>query len=132
MEERLYAISELANAVGTTARAIRFYEDKGLIKPQRVGTNRCYGERERRRLELVLRGKRLGLTLREIAEWLKLYDFGPEVLAGSPRLIGDVERRITDLEQQRADIEQTLAELGELRRAATQRRREVPKGAAAD
>ncbi len=132
MEERLYAISELAGSLGTTPRAIRFYEDKGLVRPQRVGSNRCYGERERRRLGLVLRGKRLGLSLREIARWLTLYDAGADAVAASPRLREDVERRVAQLEQQRVDVETTLAELAELRRAANALRDHAQRGEAAD
>ena len=132
MNQQLFAISELADALGTTPRAIRFYEDKGLIKPERVGTNRCYGERERARLDLILRGKRLGFSLREIAQWLQVYDGGADAVAASPRLSAEVERRIARLEQQRSDIETTLAELGALKREAGTRRDRVPRGAAAD
>lgn len=132
MNERLYAISELAESLGTTPRAIRFYEDKGLVKPQRVGSNRCYCELERRRLGLVLRGKRLGLSLREIARWLTLYDAGPDAVAASPRLREDIERRLAELEQQRIDLETTLAELDALRRAANALAGDARRGEAAD
>jgi DNA-binding transcriptional MerR regulator len=71
--DQVFGISELADALGTTTRAIRFYEEKGLLTPQRVGQNRVYTRRERARLQLILRGKSLGLTLRELQEYLDLY-----------------------------------------------------------
>ena len=74
VHESTYTISELAREFALTTRAIRFYEDEGLIAPARQGRARVYGERERVRLKLVLRGKRLGLALAEIAELLDLYE----------------------------------------------------------
>ena len=66
----LYTVTELAEQLGTTPRALRFYEDKGLVSPRRAGTTRIYTHRDRGRLALILRGKRLGFTLREIRERL--------------------------------------------------------------
>lgn len=71
---RLYTVTELAAELGMTARAIRFYEDKGLITPQRAGTTRVYSSRDRARMILILRGKRLGFSLGTIREYLDLYD----------------------------------------------------------
>ena len=71
---RLYTVTELANELGMTARAIRFYEDKGLITPQRAGTTRVFSARDRARMILILRGKRLGFSLSTIKEYLDLYD----------------------------------------------------------
>src|SRR6266568_6391794 len=69
-----YSISDLAREFALTTRAIRFYEDEGLLAPQRSGRSRIYGERERERIKLVVRGKRLGLSLSEIRELLDLYE----------------------------------------------------------
>ncbi len=74
----LYSVSQLARQLGVTARTIRFYEDKHLINPQRAGTTRVYTHRDRARLVLILRGKRLGFSLREIKEFLDLYDADPQ------------------------------------------------------
>ena len=71
---RLYTVTELAKELGMTARAVRFYEDKGLITPQRAGTTRVYSARDRARMILILRGKRLGFSLSAIKEYLDLYD----------------------------------------------------------
>ncbi len=79
--QELYSVSELANDLGVTPRALRFYEDKGLIAPQRAGNTRVYTHRDRGRLMLILRGKRLGFTLREVREWLDLYEVDPDQAA---------------------------------------------------
>jgi DNA-binding transcriptional MerR regulator len=72
--ERLYTVTELAKELGMTPRAVRFYEDKGLIVPRRAGTTRVYSGRDRARMILILRGKRLGFSLSTIKEYLDLYD----------------------------------------------------------
>src|SRR5487761_886183 len=71
---RLYSIGDLAGEVGVSPRAIRFYEDQGLLAPCRIGGNRVYSGRDRARLQLILRGKRLGFALADIRELLDLYD----------------------------------------------------------
>ena len=75
--DKLDSVTEPARALEVTPRSLRFYEDKGLIRPQRAGRARVYTPRERDRMTLVLRGKRLGFGLREIADWLYLYDADP-------------------------------------------------------
>ena len=110
----LQTVTELAADLGVTPRAIRFYEKKGLIAPQRAGRNRVYTRRDRARLILILRGKRLGFSLREIKEWIDLYDADSgqvEQVTLLARKIGD---RIAGLEQQGRDIEATLKELREI------------------
>ena len=72
--EKLYSVAELAKELGITTRTLRFYEDRGLITPQRAGTARIYSRRDRGRMIIILRGKRLGFSLREIKEYLNLYD----------------------------------------------------------
>lgn len=111
----LYSIGDLASEFAISTRAIRFYEIKGLIAPRRVGTNRVYSKRDRARLLLILRGKRLGFSLDEVAEYLNLYDVDPHQLAQTRLLLQKVETAIEDLEQKQQDIEKTLGELKEIR-----------------
>jgi DNA-binding transcriptional MerR regulator len=112
----LYSVSQLAKQLGVTARTIRFYEDKGLITPQRAGTTRVYDHRDRARLILILRGKRLGFSLREIKEFLDLYDADPQHHVQLRQLLVSVRKRMAKLEEQRAAIEESLAELKEIDR----------------
>ena len=88
----LLTVTQVAAQLGATARAIRFYEDKGLITPQRIGTTRVYGRREVARMTLILRGKRLGFSLREIKEFLDLYDVDSTQKTQMRRLIENVRR----------------------------------------
>jgi DNA-binding transcriptional MerR regulator len=107
----LYTVSELAGELGTTPRALRFYEDKKLVAPRRVGNARVYTRRDRGRLVLILRGKRLGFTLREIRDWLDLYDMDPGQVEQMKTLAVKVGERIASLEMQRGDIDETITEL---------------------
>jgi DNA-binding transcriptional MerR regulator len=115
MEERLFTVGELAGALDVTARALRFYEDRGLLQPRRSGQNRVYTRRDRARLILILRGKRLGFSLAEIREWLDLYDADPLQVAQTRHLARQVEVRLRRLEQQRDDLDATIAELREIK-----------------
>jgi DNA-binding transcriptional MerR regulator len=117
-DEALYSIGDLAGEFAISTRAIRFYEIKGLINPRRVGANRVYTRRDRARLLLILRGKRLGFSLDEVAEYLNLYDADPHQMAQTRMLLQKVEMAIGDLEQKQQDIEKTLQELRDLRRLA--------------
>ncbi|MEM7225474.1 MAG: MerR family DNA-binding transcriptional regulator [Pseudomonadota bacterium] len=108
---QLYTVSELAEHLGVTPRALRFYETKGLVRPQRCGQRRVYTHRERGRLALILRGKRLGFSLKEIGDWLDLYDADPDQREQVQVLLERVRARRTALEAQRADLDATLAEL---------------------
>ena len=112
----LYSVSQLAGQLGVTARTIRFYEDKNLITPQRAGTTRVYGLRDRARLILILRGKRLGFSLREIKELLDLYDADPQHHVQLRQLLVAVRKRVTKLQEQRVAIDECLAELQEIDR----------------
>lgn len=111
----LFSIGDLSAEFGISTRAIRFYESKGLLAPKRVGSNRIYTRRDRARLILVLRGKRLGFSLEEIAEYLNLYDADPNQIAQTRRLLMRIEASITELQVKQSDIEQALTELREIR-----------------
>ncbi|MDX1433190.1 MAG: MerR family DNA-binding transcriptional regulator [Gammaproteobacteria bacterium] len=106
-----YTIGELSREFGITTRTIRFYEDQGLLAPARAGQQRIYGARDRVRVKLILRGKRLGFSLKEIKGLLDLYD-GPEGEVGQLRSFLDkIRQRRGDLERQREDIDHVLDEL---------------------
>ncbi|MGD8913347.1 MAG: MerR family DNA-binding transcriptional regulator [Candidatus Thiodiazotropha sp.] len=111
----LLSVTELAEELGITPRAVRFYETKGLIKPRRAGTTRVYTHRDRARMQLILRGKRLGFTLSDIKEYLDMYDVDPSQTKQVRLLLDKVNQRIDELEQQREDLATTLIELEEMR-----------------
>ena len=117
----LHGIQQVANELGISMRTMRFYEDKGLIEPRRVGTTRIYTRREVGRMQLILRGKRLGFTLRDIKTFLDLYDADPQHVEQMRALADRVRERIDELEQHRVAIEQTLVELRQIEREAMER-----------
>ena len=104
-------ITDLAREFGITTRTIRHYEDEGLLNPRRDGTNRLFSNRDRVRLKLALRGKRLGFTLAEIRELFNLYDLARDEKRQLQEFLVKLERRRTLLEQQREDIEVMLIEI---------------------
>ncbi len=106
-----YSISELAKEFEVTPRAIRFYEDQGLLSPGRKGRRRVYGERDRVRLRLVLRGKRLGFALSEVKEMFDLYATSPGEEGQLQYLLDRIQQRRVLLEQQQKDIEAVLGEM---------------------
>ena len=106
-----YSISELSREFEITPRAIRFYEDHGLLAPRREGQRRIYTPRDRTRLKLTLRGKRLGLTLSEIRELIDMYEPGRDERPQLARFLAVLEAHRSSLLQQRADIEAQLAEI---------------------
>ena len=118
--ERLFTVTQLAAGLGVSARTLRFYEDRGLIAPRRLGATRVYTARDRARMALILRGKRLGFSLREIAGYLDLYDADPTQGEQLRALGQSVAARIAQLEAQREALDETLAELHEIVRQATQ------------
>jgi DNA-binding transcriptional MerR regulator len=122
-----YPISVLAREFALTTRAIRFYEDCGLLTPERVGGARVYGERERVRIKLILRGKRLGLSLAEIAEILDLYEVSRNERAQLEKFLVVLADRRARLLQQKDDIDATLAEIAGVEREC---RRLLKEGAA--
>ena len=109
-------IAEVAEEFGVTHRTVRYYEDKGLIAPERRGTVRVFHPRDRVRLGLVLRGKRLGFPLEEIRRIVDMYDDVPGEAGQLEYLLGQIDERRAELEARRADIEAALAELDDLQR----------------
>jgi DNA-binding transcriptional MerR regulator len=110
-ERSEFSISELAREFDVTPRAIRFYEDQGLISPRRDGQRRIYTARDRTRLKLTLRGKRLGLSLSEIRELIDMYEPGQDERPQLERFLAVLEAHKKDLIQQRGDIEAQLSEI---------------------
>lgn len=113
--EPTYSIAALAKEFGITTRTIRFYESRGLISPQRVGSTRRYSKRDRARLMLILRGRNLGFSIEDVSEYLSLYDADPGQLAQTRLLLDKVSAAIDGLEGKRRDIERSLADLNEIR-----------------
>lgn len=110
-----YSISELAREFDVTPRTIRFYEDQGLLSPRRVGAGgrrRVYSQRDRTRLKLTLRGKRLGLSLSEVRDLVDMYESPSDTEAQLTRFLAVLARHRETLEQQLADLQETLAEIG--------------------
>ncbi len=111
--ERTFTIRQLCLEFKCTPRALRFYEDKGLLSPARQGLNRVYSYRDRARLQLILRGKRVGLSLAEIREILQLYGKEDGGAAQNAKALRKFRERIVAFEQQREDIDHAIAELRE-------------------
>lgn len=109
-----YSIADLAAEFGVTTRTIRFYEDEGLISPERKGQRRVYSPRDRVRLRLIMRGKRLGFSLAEIREMIDLYDEDPTEIAQLRLFLDKIRERRAVLLRQREDIDTILGELDAL------------------
>ena len=108
---RTYTIRQLCEEFGCTPRALRFYEDKGLLAPARDGLNRIYSHKDRGRLQLILRGKRVGLPLAEIREMLDLYDLGDGGVQQAAKSLRKFQAQLVALQRQRADIDGAIAQL---------------------
>lgn len=106
-----HTITALAKEFGITTRTIRHYEDEGLLSPRREGTNRLFSQRDRVRLKLALRGKRLGFSLAEIRELFDLYDLARDEKRQLEQFLAKLEKRRALLKQQREDIEVMLNEI---------------------
>lgn len=130
-----YTITELAKEFGVTTRTIRFYEDQGLLNPAREGRNRVYSKRDRVRLKLTLRGKRLGFSLGEVRELFDLYDSARDETAQLNHCLAILAKRRAQLELQKEDIDALLAEIGvfeiHCRQALAQRARAEKREAVA-
>lgn len=114
-------IQDVARQLGVTPRTLRFYEDNGLISPERVGSTRVYAKRDIGRMQLILRGKRLGFTIREIREFLNLYDTDPAHREQMAHLLARVRERLDGLRQQMVALEETIGELRVIEAEALER-----------
>lgn len=110
---RTFTIAELADEFDVTPRAIRFYEDVGLLEPSRAGRNRVYSQRDRTRLKLTLRGKRLGLALSEILQLVRMYDSEADTAPQLNAFLEVLQAHRAQLEQQLEDIRMMLGEIGQ-------------------
>ena len=112
--DNTYTISELAREFGVTTRTIRFYEEKGLITPLREGQKRLFTPADRVRIKLILRGKRIGMTLKECVDFIDMYDPEHNNEDQLHSLVNDVKKRRERLLQQKRDIDAMLAGLDEV------------------
>ena len=115
-QQEFWSIGDLAAEFSVSPRAIRLYEEEGLLAPKRAGGNRIYSYRDRARLRLVLRGKRLGFSLADIKELLDLYNRDEENLVQLKATLGKTRGRLGELEQQRKEVEALIGELAEIER----------------
>ncbi len=114
--DRTWSIAEVAEEFGVTHRTVRHYEELGLIAPERRGTARVYHRRDRTRLGLILRGRRLGFPLEEIRTIIDLYDAPRGKRDQLEYVLAQIDERRTDLEQRRRDLEAALSELSDFER----------------
>ncbi|MBL4739813.1 MAG: MerR family DNA-binding transcriptional regulator [Sneathiella sp.] len=111
MEETRYSITELAEEFGVTSRTIRFYEDKGLVSPEREGLTRVYSRSDRARLKLILRGRRLGFSLQDMKKMIELYDPSQGSMDQLKFTLQKCEDQLAKLKSQRTDINEAISEL---------------------
>ncbi len=121
VRERLYSITELTREFDITTRTLRFYEAEGMLSPLRRGRQRLFSLRDRTRLKLILRGKRLGLSLADIRDIIDMYDAEPGEQGQLAYLVERIAGRRSELEQKQKDIELTLAELEQVETRCLQR-----------
>ena len=114
MSDKTYTISDLAKEFGVTTRTIRFYEEKGMVSPLREGQKRLYSAADRVRIKLILRGKRIGMTLQESVDFIDMYDPEHNNSEQLQSLIDDVKNRREHLLQQKRDIDEMISGLDEV------------------
>ena len=114
-KDQIFTVPELAKELNVTERAIRFYESKGLLFPRRVGNTRVYSYKDKARLILILRGKRLGFSLSDIRVGLDLYDADPQHKKQARAILNGLEERISKLEEQREELNLEIEELHSLK-----------------
>ncbi|MCX8997743.1 MerR family DNA-binding transcriptional regulator [Rhizobiaceae bacterium BDR2-2] len=125
---KYYSISELTKEFGVSTRTLRFYEDEGLIHPERRGRTRLYRAADRRLLMEILRGRRIGFTVAEIREIVQVYREPPGEVGQLKLLMKKVDEKRAELRQKRKDIEETLAELDNVEEACLTRMAEIGVG----
>lgn len=113
-QQDLTRIGDMARLYGVTLRALRFYEDKGLIQPVRQGTTRLYTHRDRARLKLILRGRKIGFSLREVKQMLDLYDPSGSNVRQFRVALEKSERQLGKLERQRKALDESIADLKDM------------------
>lgn len=111
MDDTRYSITDLAEEFGVTSRTIRFYEDKGLVSPEREGLTRVYSRSDRARLKLILRGRRLGFSLQDMKKMIDLYNPEGEVTEQLNFTLNKCEEQLEKLQAQRTDINEAISEL---------------------
>ncbi|MBL8643598.1 MAG: MerR family DNA-binding transcriptional regulator [Rhodospirillaceae bacterium] len=121
VRNRFYSTAQLAAAAGVTPRTVRFYESRGLLDPQRVGAVRVYTYSDKARLQLILRGKRLGFSLNEIGDYLDLYGADPEHIEQLNHIVSKSRDRIAELEGKLKDLHVTIKELRQIEHDALTR-----------
>lgn len=126
--EETWTIAEMADDFEVTHRALRHYEHLGLLSPERAGQRRIYHRRERTRLELILRGRRLGFPLEEVSTILGMYDEHPGEAGQLRYLLAQIDDRRADLERRRQDIEDSLRELDTLQRRCSEDLEQLTRG----
>ncbi|MCL6516279.1 MAG: MerR family DNA-binding transcriptional regulator [Alicyclobacillus sp.] len=125
---RRYTITELTQMFDVTPRTLRHYEEVGLLQPERRGGQRLYNDRDRVRVQLILRGRRLGFSLAEIAEMLELYDTDPTEVAQLRDVLRRGDHRLREIEQQMEELQALREELLEMRDRLQQALNEKLKG----
>ncbi len=113
-KQNSYTIGQLASEFKVTPRALRFYEQKGLLSPRRVGLSRYFTRRDRARLKLIVRGKRLGFALLEIKELLDLYDIGDDQIEQLKKTLNHSKYKLKTLNEQKKDVEDTIEEMNQV------------------
>ena len=123
--DKLYTITELTREFGVSTRTLRFYEDEGLIHPERRGRTRLYRPADRRLIQEILRGRRIGFTISEIREIIQVYRDPPGEIGQLELLMKKVNEKREDLRQKRRDIDETLTELDNVEEACLTRLAEI-------
>ncbi len=125
---KYFSITELTREFGVSTRTLRFYEDEGLIHPERRGRTRLYRTADRRLIQEILRGRRIGFTIAEIREIIQVYKSPPGEIAQLKLLMARLDEKREDLRQKRRDIDETLAELDNVEEACLTRMVEIGVG----
>ncbi|QJR79486.1 MerR family DNA-binding transcriptional regulator [Alteromonas pelagimontana] len=127
-QEQTYTIGELSRDYDITPRSIRFYEEQGLLCPKRTGQNRIYFNKDRVRLKLILRGKRLGFSLAEVKNLFKLYDINPNSAVQLETMLELTQHKRAILKQQLEDIQMLMSELDEVEARCREELAEIKRG----